>query len=198
MGRAGSSSPPARFHLPWISAIICFEVILADWATAVAAIGGALIGAAAGLVAGYLTFKGALMGIRSQEREAWRSRQIEAAQTFLHEYATFLGKIAEGVGGGEDLGLPQHRAISAANVDAVRAGTLVTLLFGEDSKVNEAANTITNGTSAAVALVRALVDADAATREVLKNSLQETLRSGNEASASFLRLVHAAIRPEES
>ena len=63
-------------------------MILADWATAVAAIGGALIGAAAGLVAGYLTFKGAKMGIRSQEREAWRSRQIEAAQTFLDKYST--------------------------------------------------------------------------------------------------------------
>ena len=74
--------------MPWISEIICLEVILADWATAVAAIGGALIGAAAGLVAGYLTFKGAKMGIRSQEREAWRSRQIEAAQTFLDKYST--------------------------------------------------------------------------------------------------------------
>jgi hypothetical protein len=183
--------------LPWISAIICPDVILADWATAVAAIGGALIGAAAGLVAGYLTFKGALMGIRSQEREAWRSRQIEAAQTFLDEYTTFLGKIAEGVGGGGELGLPQYRAINAANVDAVRAGTLVTLLFGEGSKVNQAADTITTGTSAAVGLVRQLVDADATKREGLKESLQETLRSGNEASSSFLRLVHAAIRPEE-
>ncbi len=171
-------------------------MILADWATAVAAIGGALIGAAAGLVAGYLTFKGALMGIRSQEREAWRSRQIEAAQTFLDKYTAVLGKIAE-VWGGGDLGLPQYRAISAANVDAVRAGTLVTLLFGEDSKVNEAADTITTGTATAVMLVRLLVDADATTREELEKSLQEALRPGNEASSSFLRLVHAAIRPEE-
>lgn len=172
-------------------------MIVADWATAVAAIGGALIGAAAGLVAGYLTFKGALIGIRSQEREAWRSRQIEAAQTFLDEYTAFLGKIAQGVGGAGDLGLQQYGAISAANVDAVRAGTLVTLLFGEDSQVHEAADTITRGTSAAVGIARALVDADATKREVLKQSLQEALRSGNEASSSFLRLVHAAIRPGE-
>jgi hypothetical protein len=173
-------------------------VILADWATAVAAIGGALIGAAAGLVAGYLTFKGALLGIRSQEREAWRSRQIEAAQTFLAEYTTVLETIAKSVWGGGDLGLRQYGDIIAANADAVRAGTLVTLLFGEDSKVNKAADTITNGTSEAVAIVRKLLDADATTREELEHRLQATLRSGNEASSSFLRLVHAAIRPEES
>ena len=172
-------------------------MILADWATAVAAIGGALIGAAAGLVAGYLTFKGALMGIRSQEREAWRSRQIEAAQTFLAEYTTVLEKIAGGVWGGGDLGLQQYGEVIAANADAVRAGTLVTLLFGADSKVHEAADTITNGTSYAVGIVRDLVDADATRREQLEESLQEVLRSGNEASSSFLRLVHAAIRPEE-
>jgi hypothetical protein len=174
-------------------------VILADWATAVAAIGGALIGAAAGLVAGYLTFKGALMGIRSQEREAWRSRQIEAAQTFLDKYTAFLGKIADSfAGGGGDLGLQQLRVISAANGDAIRAGTLVTLLFGEDSKVNEAADTITRGTSAAVGMARAFRDADAdddTTRELLKQSLEATLRSGNDASSSFLREAHAAISP---
>jgi hypothetical protein len=188
-----------RFHLQWISAIICPEVILADWATAVAAIGGALIGAAAGLVAGYLTFKGALMGIRSQEREAWRSRQIEAAQTFNDKYTAFVDKIAEGFEGG-DPGLRQLGAMRAANTDAVRAGTLVTLLFGQDSKVNEAAGAITSGTSNAVRIVREFVDADdATTRELLKlglpGRLQEALRLTSEASASFLRLVHAAISP---
>jgi hypothetical protein len=148
--------------LPWIGAIIWLGVILADWATAVAAIGGALIGAAAGVVAGYLTFKGALIGTRSQEREAWRSRQIEAAQTFIAEYTTAVETIAKSVWGGGDLG-----------------------------------SALTTGTSEAVADVRSLIDADATTREVLEWTLQEKLRSGNEASSSFLQLVHVAIRPEE-
>jgi hypothetical protein len=173
-------------------------MILADWATAVAAIGGALIGAAAGLVAGYLTFKGALMGIRSQEREAWRSRQIAAAQTFLDKYTAFLDKIAAGFEGGDDPGLRQLGAMRAANTDAIRAGTLVTLLFGQDSKVNEAADAITSGTSAALGIVRALVGTDVTDvtkREVLKQSLEVALRSGNEASSLFLRQAHAAISP---
>ena len=177
-------------------------MILADWATAVAAIGGALIGAAAGLVAGYLTFKGAKMGIRSQEREAWRSRQIEAAQTFLDKYTAFLGKIAEVFAGGGDPGLRQLRVMVAANEDAVRAGTLVTLLFGQDSEVHESADAVTRSTSEAVKTVRYFVDAkDATTRALLKlglnDALNDALRPGNDASASFLRLVHAAIRPEE-
>jgi hypothetical protein len=63
--------------------------VLPAWATVLIAIGGSLIGAAAGVVGAYFTLRGASLTIRHQEREAWRTRLIDAAQEFAKAYAAF-------------------------------------------------------------------------------------------------------------
>jgi hypothetical protein len=48
-----------------------------------------------GVVAAVLTFRGTQSNINYQEREAWRTRQIEAAQGFVFRYTDALSAMGE-------------------------------------------------------------------------------------------------------
>jgi hypothetical protein len=54
--------------------------MLPAWATVVIALGGAAMGALAGVIGSYFVLRSATLNLAQQEREAWRTRLIEAIQ----------------------------------------------------------------------------------------------------------------------
>ena len=71
---------------PLGSSVMMPRRMLPAWATVVIALGGAAIGAAAGVIGSYFTLRGARLQIEHEEREAWRSRLVAAAERFLESY----------------------------------------------------------------------------------------------------------------
>lgn len=63
--------------------------MLPAWATVALAIGGALIGAAAGVTASYFGYRGAKLNLAHEEREAWRRALIEATQAAADAWQDF-------------------------------------------------------------------------------------------------------------
>lgn len=57
--------------------------MLPAWATVVVALGGAAIGAIAGVTGSYFTLRGARINIEHSEREACEPRLIQASEEFL-------------------------------------------------------------------------------------------------------------------
>src|SRR5215218_2145251 len=113
--------------------------MLPAWATVVLAIGGALIGAVAGLTGSYFGYRSAKLALAHQERESWRSTRIEAVQSNSDAWSTY-GWFVFQVSIGSRVFDQAARLESEALVLALgKTVTRVKLLFGEDSPSGTAA-----------------------------------------------------------
>jgi len=115
--------------------------MLPAWATVVLAIGGALIGALAGVTGSYLAYRGAKLNLTHQEREAWRAQLIAAIQATAdawEQYGHFLAQLAL-----EEDRTPNEAALEKSGSLTMLLGqplTRVMLLYGQHSPTGIAAD----------------------------------------------------------
>lgn len=118
--------------------------MLPAWATVVLAIGGALIGALAGIAGSYLAYRSAKPNLRHQEREAWRAQLIGAIQATAdawEEYGHFLAHLVL-LAPEEDRAPDQAALEKSGNLTTLLGQPLtrVMLLYGRHSPTGVAAD----------------------------------------------------------
>jgi hypothetical protein len=168
------------------------------WATVAITLGGAALVALAGIVGAYLAFRGSQLSLRHAEREAWRTRLIEAADalsqsgTAMVTHVNLALRDAHQSGRVDSLVLDELRAGIA---DAIQKRMHLELLFGEGE-----ANT------AASAMNKKIVDAF----EVLTNAspgdelpaalvaASRCINAADEAHDKFLHAAHLAVEPKQA
>jgi hypothetical protein len=171
-------------------------LLLAEWSTLVAALGGSVIGATAAMIAGYFALRGTTLNVRYQEREAWRGRLIEAATDFsakYHETVVLMARWVdeEGDEEGDEARTKRLEEIRESGRTAVASETLLALLFGPESPPANAATQITAATTRAARRMRDFPDnGDQAARREIFDALDI-----DEVHETFLRGVHALVRP---
>jgi hypothetical protein len=173
-------------------------LVLADWSTAIAAIAGSAIGALAGVVAAFLTLRGAAINIGYQEREAWRVRQIEATQGFAYRYTdalTVMTAVALTRTDPDGKGLEK---VDAAHSEFIQVGTLVALLFGTESTTGNAASRMQDRLGEMVQRTRALVESDGEGWEKTYREIREKASAADVAYFELMRAVHDQIAPRAS
>jgi hypothetical protein len=179
-------SPPLRDH---------DGVVLAfDWATFGAALAGAAIGAAAGLIGSYLTFKASRLNIEHEEREAWRGRQIEAAQAFIASVMATMAELARGLGEGafDEAGRQQ---LLAAGMTTLQQQPLVAILFA-DSPAGKTARDVSNKLAELTGAVQRLPDPSDAGYGPAKAKLDKQIDALDDAFAQLTKLVTNELRPK--
>jgi hypothetical protein len=169
--------------------------MLPAWGTVVIALGGAAIGAAAGVIGSYFTLRGARLQIEHEEREAWRSRLVAAAERFLESYeraSRVYGDLSEEVVnareegrslGDEEESIAQTERLTRGLLSAL---TELALVFGPDSDAFQA------GSKLAVTIAEAL----GGVRSLSSRSEAESVWGGfGTARREVVAAVHKEIRP---
>jgi hypothetical protein len=91
--------------------------MLPAWATVAITLGGAALGALAGTVGAYLSFRGGQLNNQHAEREAWRTRLVEAADAFSQSSTTVVSTVNLVVGDASREGM-----LTASELEEIRTG----------------------------------------------------------------------------
>ena len=105
--------------------------MLPAWATVAIALGGSLIGALADVLGGYFTLRATGKTIYHEEREARRSRLIDAAQDFSVAWTGLFQDLADPLRNGAPLDEELWKRIDEETLDVARRFVRVSLLFGD-------------------------------------------------------------------
>jgi hypothetical protein len=166
--------------------------MLPAWATVVLAIGGALIGAVAGVTGSYFGYRSAKLNLAHQEREAWRAALIEAVQNNSDAWSTYGFYVLQVSIGSRVFDQTARLEAEALVLPLGQSVTRLKLLFGSDSRAGEAAGDFDKKFStlaAAVSGAKMPWDYADATR------IGELLDIADAAHTNLLREAHQVIRP---
>ena len=168
--------------------------MLPAWATVLIALGGAAIGAIAGITGSYFTLRGAQLNIEHSEREAWRTRLIEAAQDCSQNSMTAMIDILR-IADTDD---PYTEAATAseqleAGGDTLARSTIqVDLLFGQQSPVSKAGRDLAGSLEVARSLLLTPLEGELSG---LRKLIEESTDEAEAAYIEFLRTAYEAIHP---
>jgi hypothetical protein len=169
-------------------------LIIADWATATAGIVGALVGATAAMIGSLLNLKGNRLNIEHEEREAWRTRQIEAAQAFISECTAAIeqlgGRMAD-----EYFDEPKMQDLVATGAATARSQALLAVLFG-DSPAGQTADDVAEHLSTAIGTLARLPERDDPGYKAAKKKLDEAVDSMDDAFMKLVGLINEELRPK--
>jgi hypothetical protein len=169
-------------------------LLLAEWSTLAAALGGSTIGAAAAMVGAYFTLHGTTLNVRYQEREAGRARLLDAAGEFHDRYhAVYLPieawKITELYQTEET-----REQLEEVGPRLIKAAEQIALLLGPDSDASAAARQVEGLLQQSAARIQT-VPIDAEERDAVLDELTESLSQVYYAHEAFLRAVHSQAQP---
>jgi hypothetical protein len=162
--------------------------VLPAWATVVVALGGAAIGAIAGVTGSYFTLRGARINIEHSEREAWRTRLIQASEEFSQAAAeanTRLGHVLNHPGDPLDEAAQRGDEFQEDRQALVHTWIRVALLFGNDSPADSAARLTT------FSYMRAYAALDEQSMDLAGRQFSEA----GTAAREFLSAANEAILP---
>lgn len=158
--------------------------MLPTWAAVVIALGGAALGAFSGGLAAYLALKSTEFSLIHQEREAWRTRLINASNEFIAIYMsafTSLDSVLAGTAVNREQAL---RETQTHRDEAQKLGIRVSLLFGQETPADKAMESL---------IVHLTKGLRAAERECDEEARAEWQRA-NDAHIEFLKQAYSEIR----
>jgi hypothetical protein len=109
--------------------------MLPAWAAVAIALGASAIGALAGIFGAYISLRIVRLNLDHEATEAWRTRQLEAAEDFSVTWTaavSSVGLVRAAVKGGNELSQPLD-VLQQRHADAGSKLMRVGLLFGADS-----------------------------------------------------------------
>jgi hypothetical protein len=166
-------------------------MVLPAWATVVIALGGAAMGALAGVIGSYFVLRSATLNLAQQEREAWRTRLIEAIQAetdaWLH---TGMLLVPVTLGGAVfDAGVKVKFQASLTTYGQTLSRVI--LLFGKDSEPGRIAARLENKVAEIMTLV---LNTPTASYEA-RDAVHLEVRGADRGHEALMREAHRAIRP---
>lgn len=169
--------------------------MLPAWATVTLAIGGAVIGALAGITGSYFGLRGTRLTLMYQESEAWRTVLVDAVQRCSDPWMDLGFLLTPAAGGAAALTKSDQHKVTSFIVAIAQALARATLLFGDDSPAGKAADEFQTAvaTVSATALFKP-IPWDAATTKTVANLLHEA----DGLFDMFIREAHLAIRPPDA
>jgi hypothetical protein len=171
-------------------------LMLPAWATVVIALGGAAIGAAAGVYGAKRTsdraYQSAENSLTHETTEAWRALLIETCRALSDAWLEFrwlLYPPSRKFGEFDDEAKDRLGPLGTRCAQTVAKARLV---FGLDSEAGAAADAVDEKIAQLKEAALVTTQWDEAVRERIKSCL----RDAEEAHAAFLLKAHVAIRPE--
>jgi hypothetical protein len=167
-------------------------LMLPAWATVVLAIGGAVIGALAGIIGAYFGYRSARANLTHQEREAWRKSLIEAAQACTDAWHGAAATLLHAGVDPASFDQEDKEAFAPLWEACARTLTRAVLLFGLESPTGKAAKVAeTEIGNLGGQVAKGSIPWDDPT----KGAILGKLRTADHAIDAFIDAAHAAISP---
>jgi hypothetical protein len=169
------------------------------WAAVTIALGASAIGALAAVFGAYVSLRTAELNLQHQTAEAWRTRQLAAAEDFSVGWTAYLSCV------GAVRGALQKRTdpgallahVNEAHAEAGAKFMRIGLLFGGNSSAREFARKAvseTNQAGHALEDLTALRDALESDREEAFAACEEHISLAQKAHHDFVRVAHSELR----
>jgi hypothetical protein len=164
--------------------------MLPAWATVVLALGGAAIGALAGITASVFGYRGTELNVVHQESEAWRKVLIEACQALSDAWLELRWLLYPPSRGASAFDPEARARLDPLGTRCAQTVARVILLFGRESTAGKAANEVDLKVAELKdAALHAPWDEEATTRVAF------AIRAAEQAHEEFLLKAQVAIRP---
>ena len=169
--------------------------MLPAWATVALTLGGAAIGALAGLAVSYVQHRTKRGELTHAETEAWRATLVETTGAFIdawHEFRWFLrARTMESPDALVfDLGAKQQ--LDPLGTRCAQTADKVMLVFGRNSPAGDAAKDVDERIWQ---VKKAVHDTRTPWNESTKVMIAGLLDTANDAHVEFVRKAHAACKP---
>ena len=166
--------------------------MLPAWATVVLALGGAAIGALAGIAGSVITYRGTKVGLAHQESEAWRKLLIEACQDLSDAWLELRWLVYAPAKGASAFDSEARERINALSTRCAQKVARVLLVFGRETTAGRAANEV----DVKVAELKdATLFAPMPWDEEAAATIRSAIRAAEQAHEGFLASANVAIRP---
>jgi hypothetical protein len=171
------------------------------WAAVAIALGASAIGALAGIFGAFISLRIAQTNLRHQASEAWRTRQLEAAEDFSASWTATIasvGVVRAAVANRSDPATPLD-TLQEKHADAAAKLMRVGLLFGQDSTAREAARQALSEANQASAPLEDLTRGDPTgaegdDRKHAVKQCNDRLSRAQAAHKEFVRVAHTELR----
>jgi hypothetical protein len=166
--------------------------MLPAWAAVAIALGASAVGALAGIFGAYISLRVTQLNLHHEAAEAWRTRQLEAAEDFSVEWTatlSFVGLVRAATATGEDPSRPLD-LLQQKHADAGSKLMRVGLLFGADSTARGFARDALSALNHASAALEDLRD----DRDEAIRQCNDHLARAQSAHRDFVRVAHTELR----
>ena len=171
------------------------------WAAVTIALGASAIGALAGFFGAYMSLRIAQLNLEHQATEAWRTRQLAAAEDFSALWVETLSGVGAVRGAFTSRGDPTAPLGFLAEKHAEAGAKLMRLglLFGADSHARTFARDALSATNHASAALEELTarrpdEVTDGERQAAVNACNEHLSRAQGAHREFVRVAHSELR----
>ena len=173
------------------------------WAAVVIALGASAIGALAAIFGAFMSYRTSRLTLQHEAAEAWRTRQLAAAEDFSVVWADVLsgvGLVRGALTARADLG-PPLAAVTQKHAEAGAKLMRVGLLFGADSQARDAARLALSATNQASTVLEHLFDRPPDEipddeRQTALDACNEHITSAQAAHREFVRVAHTQLQVE--
>jgi hypothetical protein len=173
------------------------------WAAVVIALGASAIGALAAIFGAFMTYRTSRVTLQHEAAEAWRTRQLAAAEDFSviwTEVLSCVGAVRGALKDRADLA-PPLAVVNQKHAEAGARLMRVGLLFGADSQARDAARSALSATNHASYALEKLRDRppheiDEEERQSAFDGCNEHIKAAQAAHREFVRVAHTQLRIE--
>jgi hypothetical protein len=169
--------------------------MLPAWATLVLALGGAVIGALAGITGSVLGYRGTIATVRHEELEAWRKVRIEASKALSDSWLELRWLCYLSAEGTAVFDEERSARLEILGTRCAQAVAHAKLVFDPTSEPGRAAKDVDVKVAA---LKKIAVDADIPWDEDTKTNIAGLIKAAEKAHEEWLKKAHPAIRPESA
>jgi hypothetical protein len=166
--------------------------MLPAWATIVLALGGAAIGAIAGIAASVIGLRGTKLNLAHQASEAWRTRLVEACQGLSDAWLELRWLLYAPSKGASAFDADARERMNTLGTNCAQTVARVILLFGRETASGKAASEVDVKVAQLkdVAIQAAIPwNAEAAAR------IEAAIHEAEQAHEAFLARAYVALRP---
>lgn len=166
------------------------------WAAVAIAIGASAIGALAGIFGAYISLRIARLNLDHQASEAWRTRQLEAAEQFSESWTGTVNHVGVLRAVVYDAGDPTAalEALRERHADCGAKLMRVGLLFGADSAAREAARKALSASNQASEPLDEVIKNLSDDREAAARRCTDLLSKAQAAHREFVRVAHTQLQ----